>query len=227
VKIAVAQHRSRPAPAQDLEALVVAATEAVRRGAHVLVLPALPALQDGPLGEELWRRLDETAPELAVLMPAPAVGHVGTSQVREVQPLGRVAFISGDAVVDGAALSAAATESPDVAVLSPQSESELQAEALLELAIGLSASLAAVVIVAETDGAEVGEPGHGGTAVLHLGEVLAEAMSGDDLLVVEIETPVGSPESLGPLPQIPPLLGQRLAAHRGQKLNVDYPADLD
>lgn len=227
MKIAVVQHRLRPAPAQDLEALVGASGEAARRGAQVLVLPAVPALQDGPLSEELWRRLDEAAPGAALLIPRVPEGHAGVSQMREVEPLGRVALISADSVSDAAALSASAEKRPGVAVLSPGSESELQAEAFLELAIGLSTSLASLVIVAETDGATIGEPGHGGTAILHLGEVLAEAMGGDDLLIADVEVPVGSPEPASALPEIPLLLAQRLAAHRGRKLSVDYPADLD
>ena len=227
MKIAVVQHRLRPAPAQDLEALVAAAGEAVRRGAHVVVLPPVPAVQNGPLGEELWRRLQEAAPGVSVLMPPVPEGHAGTVQVQDAEPLGRLALISADSVIDPAALSGAATRKPEVVVASPQSESELQAEACIELGIGLSTSLAALVIIAETDGAPVGEPGHGGTAVLHLGEVLAEAMGGDDLLLSDVGVPIGLPEPPGALPEIPLLLAQRLAAHRGQKLNVDYPADLD
>jgi len=52
-------------------------------------------------------------------------------------------------------------------------------------------------------------------------------MTGDDLLLVDPEIPIGSPQAAGALPEIPPLLAQRLAAHRGQKLDVGYPADLD
>ena len=227
MKIAVVQHRLRPAPAQDLEALVGAVGEAERRGAEVIVLPAVPVLQDGPLSEDIWRRLGEAAPGVVVLMPSVHEPSADAALVRDVESLGSVTLIAGDAVCDREALSAAASERPDVAVLSPLSESELQAEAFLELAIGLSSSLASLVIVAETDGAAVGDPGHGGSAVLHLGEVLAEAMTGDDLLLVDPEIPIGSPQAAGSLPEIPPLLAQRLAAHRGQKLDVGYPADLD
>ena len=225
--LAVAQHQLRPTPAQDLEALVGAAASATARGARIVVLPAVAAVQEGPLSEELWRRLDEAVPGGTVVMLAAPGVYGGYSQVCEIAPLGRVALLLGDAAIDVGALPDVARQSPAVAVVSAQAESELQAEAFLELAIGLSTSLAALVVVVEADGATMGEAGHGGSAVLHLGEVLAEAVGGDDLLVVDVEAPVGPPEPRGPLPELPPLLAQRLAAHRGQKLRVDYPADLD
>jgi len=226
MRIAVVQHALRPAPAQDLEALVLAASAAADAGARAVVLPEAPALADGPLADELWRRLDEAVPGVAVLVSRAEGKGPETAAVTDVGPLGRVALLSGDACIDRAALVAVHAKNPDIAILAPRAESELQAQAMLELAIDLSTSLAALVIIVEPDGAEIGEPGHGGSAVMHMGEVLAEAMAGDDLLLFDIEVPVGPPEPRSALPPVPLLLEQRLAAHQGRKLAVDYPADV-
>jgi hypothetical protein len=128
--------------------------------------------------------------------------------------------------MDTRTLTLVAESGADILLLAPGSESELQAEAVLELAIGLSTSVASLVAVVEADGAELGVAGHGGSALVYLGEVLAEAMAGDDVLVADVVTPIGAPEPRSPLPQIPPLLAGRLAAHEGRKPEVDYPADL-
>lgn len=227
LRLAVVQHRSRPAPAQDLEAIAIAAAQAAGRGAEMIVLPDVPAVIEGPLSDELFCRLEEAAPGLEVIVPQATADDGPSFVLREVEPLGRIVLLRRDACFDAAVLEAAAEAGPGLAVLAPGSESDLQAQAVLELAIALSTSLASVVVIAEADGAELGEPGHGGSAVVHLGQVLAEAMSGDDLLVVELPEPLGPPEAPAALPGIPPVLLQRLAAHRGQKVPVDYPADLD
>jgi len=227
MRITVVQHALRATPAQDLEALVIAVGAAVAGGADAVVLPDVPAIADGPLADELWRRIADVASSVTVLLSRPEGDGSPTAAVTEVGALGRTALLSGDACVDPEALAAVRDEDPDVAVLMPRSESELQAQAVLELAIGLSTSLCSLVIVADPDGAGLGDPGHGGSAVVHLGEVLAEAMSGDDMLAVEIELPAGPPEPRDALPEVPPVLLQRLAAHRGRKIDVGYPADLD
>lgn len=227
MRIAVIQHRLRATPAQDLEALVISAGRAVARGAEVVLLPPVPAVDEGPLADELWRRLAESLPDAFVLSAGAQPGESGDGEVSDVAPLGRVLVLRGDAAIDPAALTQAGSRSPDVVVLAPGSESDLQAEAVLELAIGLSTSLAALVAIVEPDGAEIGEPGHGGSAIVYLGEVLAEALAGDDVIVADVATPVGPPEPRGTMPAPPPLLAQRLAAHKGAKVSVDYPADLD
>lgn len=227
MRITVVQHALRATPAQDLEALVIAVGAAVAGEADAVVLPDVPAVADGPLAHELWRRIADVAPGVTVLLSRPDDGGSPTAAVTEVGVLGRTALISGDACVDPEALADVQGQGPDIAVLMPRSESELQAQAVLELAIGLSTSLCSLVVIADADGAELGDPGHGGSAVVHLGEVLAEAMPGDDALAVEIELPLGPPEPRDALPQVPPVLLQRLAAHRGRKIDVGYPADLD
>ncbi len=226
MKIAVVQHRLRDTPAQDLEALVAATARAAAAGAEFTVLPDAKALHGGPLADELFRRIAEHAPDMAVLsVHRDAVGSSALT-LRGVRSPGEVCVLVDDEALDAAALSPSATQGAGILVLAPGSESELQAQAVLELAVELSTSLASLVIVAETDGAEIGEPGHGGSAIIHLGEVLAEAMAGDDLLLAELPTPLGPPEAPAALPAVPIILAQRLAAHRGRKLDVDYPADL-
>lgn len=225
MKIAVVQHQSRPAPAQDLESLVLACVRAAMAGAGLVVLPDVEAVHSGPLGDELYRRIEEDSPGLAVFV-ARADEH-DVALLQDLPDVGRVTLLSGDACFDCEVLAEVSEEKPGVAIMAPRSESELQAEAALEVAIALSTSLASLVIVAEPDGEERGEPGHGGSAIIHLGEVLAEAMAGDDLLFAEVTTPLGSPESPAALPEIPSVLAQRICAHRGLKVEVSYPADLD
>lgn len=226
MKIAVVQHRLRPAPAQDLEALLLAAANAVASGAEALFLPEIAALSEGPLRDELSRRADDEIP-VPLLVPLAEPDQGGDpAAFLEHDALGVVAILSDDACMDADVLAQTAEREPDVLVLLPGSESELQAEAVLELAIALSTSVAALVLIVEPYGADLGVAGHGGSAVVHLGEMLAEATEGDALLLVDVATPIGPPEPRGPLPLMPPLLAGRVAAHAGRKLTVDYPADL-
>lgn len=225
MRIAVVQHAPRPAPAQDLEALVAATVRAATAGAGWVVLPAVPALDQGPLHEELWRRLESDVPGIEALAVSAEDERVLAGREDDGKP-GVTAVLTGDDCYAPASLMAAREHTPGVLVLAPGAESELQVEATMELALALSTSVASVVIVVETDGAEPGEPGHGGSAIIHLGEVVAEALPGDDILYADLVAPVGPPEAPEPLPEIPPLLAQRVAAHHGRKLEVDYPADL-
>lgn len=227
MKIAVIQHALRPAPAQDLEALVIAVVRAVALGAEVAFLPNVSAVHDGPLGDDLFRRVSEQAPDVTLVVARGESDEHGRLECEPVGPLGAACLLVGDDAIDPEALRRCAETEPGLVLLAPGAESELQAQAVLELAVGLSTSLASVVLVAETDGAELGEPGHGGSAIVHLGEVLAEAGAGDDLLLADVLTPLGPPEAPQALPGIPPLLEQRLGAHRGHKPDVPYPADLD
>lgn len=226
MRLAVVQHEYRPAPAQDLEALALATAGAASRGAEVVVLPVVPAVHEGPLADELYCRLEEVAGGALVITVQPDRESEVSFTLHEIDGLGRCALLWGDACMDPDVLEAAAAAAPGLAVLAPGSESELQAQAMLELAVELSTSLASVIVVAECQGAEVGEPGHGGSAIVHLGEVLAEAMAGDDLLVSDVPAPLGPPEAPAALPSLPPVLLQRVAAHQGRKVSVDYPADL-
>jgi len=140
--------------------------------------------------------------------------------------LGALVVLRGDEVFDLEKLRALTDGTADVLVLAPGSESELQDEAVLEFAIGLSDCVAGLVLVVEDDGAEPGEPGHGGSAIVLLGEVLAEAMGGADRIDAEIGIPVPQPVPRDPLPELPTILAQRVANHQGRHVSVDYPSDV-
>jgi hypothetical protein len=146
--------------------------------------------------------------------------------VQGLEQFGRVVVVAGDAAIDPEQHRRLAADAPDVLVLAPGSESDLQAEAVVELAIRLSVSVAGLVIVVETSGAEPGSPGHGGSVVVLLGEVLAEAVFEEQTLDVDVTLPVPAPEPRAPLPELPTILAQRLAHHRGERPVVGYLADL-
>lgn len=225
MRIAVVQHTVRLAPDEDLEALVDSVVRAGARDAEWVVLPEVAAVAEGPLSDELWRRLEEEAPGVAAT--AVCVGPEEPCVILDGEDApGVTAIIAGDSCFSPEALACAHAHAPGVLVLAPHAESDIQAEATLEFAIALSTSLASLVIVVDTDGAGPGEPGHGGSAIVYLGEVLAEAMTGDDVLYADVDPPVGPPESPDPMPGVPALLAQRVAAHQGRKLEVDYPVDL-
>lgn len=173
---------------------------------------------------ELARAAEAAIAEGATALVLPEV--VSPVAVQGMDPFGRVVVIAGDAAIDPEQHRRVAAGPPDVLVLAPGSESDLQAEAVVELAIGLSVSVAGLVIVAETSGAEPGSPGHGGSAIVMLGEVLAEAVFDDQTLMAEIDPHIPSPEPRAPLPEPSTILAQRLAHHRGERAAVRYLADL-
>ena len=230
MKISVVQHRLRANAAEDASALVQAAQRAAQSGAELTFLPDVSAIfgEADPARELLFAGLAEVAG--ARLVPSAAPDPRGFSGVvsppPEVEILGTIALMVDDASLDRDVHRSVLGERPNAVVLCPHSESELQAEAVLELAIGLSRSLAGLVIVSECSGAEPGDPGHGGSAIVLLGEIVAEAMGEDDLLFAEIMLPVPQPGPAEDLPTVPPILEQRVAHHRGEKVAVDYPADL-
>ncbi|GAB4282213.1 MAG: hypothetical protein Kow0067_02110 [Coriobacteriia bacterium] len=224
MRLAVVQHCLRPTSDEDLRALRDAVASAARSGAEAVIVPDLPALRDHP-DPAGWRPVEDAAGAARLI-----VAHVPPGQTHaliEQAGIGTVALVAGDGVIDPAEMGRVMAERPDVLILMPRSESDLQAEAFMELALGYSGSVAALVVVVEPDGAEVGAPGHGGSALIHLGAVVTEAHSGDDVLLAEVEMPPGPPEPRTALPDVPPILLQRLAVHAGRKLDVGYPADLD
>lgn len=141
------------------------------------------------------------------------------------EALGQVAVLRGDAVFDLKSLESMARRNVDVLVLAPGSESDLQAEAVLEFAIKLSDAVAGLVLIVEDDGADPGQPGHGTSAIVMLGEVLAEAMGGSEVLTADIDLPVAQPMPHDPVPALPTILEQRLAHHEGRHLHTEYPSD--
>lgn len=212
----------------DAAAVLEACREAVTHGVDLGVLPEVASVShDGERaaliealnalpGVWLLPRFECDALGMASVVQAPA----------ELEGLATMALMVGDACFDEQHLERLASADPDIAILMPRSESELQAEAALEVALALSDSLAGVVVVSEPYGAELGVPGHGGSAIIRLGEIVREASDGPDMLVATVDTPIARPEPKEPLPAIPPILSQRAATHRGVRPSVDYPADL-
>ena len=230
MKLAVVQHARRATVAEDLEALLQSAVRACSLDADVVVLPRpiwLDPVRIAQIPEA--SELSTAFPDVTVLS-GPLGVEAETSAAGGVRlvrtPLGMTAALYGDDCLDPLMARELVSAEPDAIILRPGSESDLQAEAVLELALGLSESTSGLVLIAEADGAEAGEPGHGGSAIITLGALSAEALSGDDLLLSDVLAPVPQPEPRDPLPQLPPILTQRLALHRGERVQVDYPADL-
>lgn len=232
MKLAVIQHRLRETADGDARALLAAAGRAAEREAEVVVLPEVLALHDDSAARTLLTTGLAGVPAFC-LMPDVGPSCSGGGFVAKLPRtaelpvgLGAAALLVGDACMDVEELVRAAEQSPAFAALAPRSENDLQAEAVLELAIGLSDSLAGLIVVAECSGAEAGEPGHGGSAIVLLGELLAEAVLDDEVLLAEVELPIPQPEPREALPAVPVILAQRLAHHHGAKVEQPYPADL-
>jgi predicted amidohydrolase len=228
MQIAVIQHVLRGDDQLDAVALGNAAADATDMGAEVIVFPRVSVLSDSSEGDpvvKLFEAIGEAQSENTIYIN-PGVMPDGV-HFATLPALGSAVLMVGDACADAQEILAAAGKKPSVAILVPGSESDLQAEAVAELALGLSSSLAGLILIAETNGAEPGDAGHGGSAIVHLGEVVAEAMGdGDETLVGEFELPIAQPEPRGLLPQVPTILSARLAHHQGHTPDVDYPAEL-
>ncbi len=218
MKIAVVQHRLRESGTADAEMLRRAARRAREDGADMVIAPELlsPHADPHDPATAFSSQLGPDARAFAGVVSAP----------QGAEEIGRVGLLVGDACMDPEELQCMAAEKPDVTVLLPRSESDLQAEAVLEVALALSDSLSGLVLVADAVGAEPGHAGHGGSAIIFLGDMVAEAGDGDDVLFAEIATPVAQPEPREPIPPIPPILLQRLANHRGTRPEMGYLADL-
>ncbi len=225
MRIAVAQHVSALGEAGVVASVVRAAIE---RDADLVICPAVPQQVAGDVSDALTRVVGER--QGAYLLPSFDEGSQGSFELVSISgqygTVGVIGVFVGDACFDPAKWELALRSGIAVAVLCPGSEGDLQAEAALEVGIALSDALCGLVIVAETGGAPVGEPGHGSSAIIVLGDVVAEAFGDTDVLVAEVELPVAQPEPRDPLPAVPPLLAARLARHAGRRPAVGYPADL-
>lgn len=224
MRVAVVQHGLRDTPAEDAAGMLEAARAASADRAGLLVLPGWPHADDaGGAGAVVSTLRGEG---VACVMPGSDSQGVALEVVPGCEELGLVASLVGDACFDSREWSRLLAESPSAVILSPLSENDLQAEAALEVALALSDALCGLVIIAECAGAELGEPGHGGSAIVLLGDDAAEAFGEQDLLEVEVRIPVPQPEPREPLPEVPTILAQRLARHSGRKPEVGYLADL-
>lgn len=227
MKIAVIQHALRDDLGADIDALSAAIVAACSRGARVVACPWVPSIASGneSVRDELLGRIQGCPEGTALLIPFRPPGPESTAPVKPT-PLGDTALLLADECISPTMLERMQSAVPAAIVMRPMCESELQAEAVLEHALSLSVSLSGLVLLAECDGAEFSEPGHGGSAIVLGGEVLAEAMGGDDVLLAEIETPVLEPEPREKLAVLPTILEQRLAFHEGRKPDPGYLADL-
>lgn len=226
MRLAVIQHRLRTHERMDLAALLACAQDASDDGASVIVCPRLPGLDgNARIYHAFIENMREHAPGSLVVMPAVAGGRSEAAHAFTT-PLGRTVALSGDECIDPSELAAATEPGCEAMVWQPDAESSLQAEAVLEFALDASLSLAGLVLVTGFVGSGRGVRGHGGTAIVQLGEIVAEAGDGEEVVSATLDVPVGLPDRLGPRPDLPPILAQRLAHHRGERAAVDWPADL-
>lgn len=227
MRIAVVHHRTRGDVVADLNALVSAARSACDSGATAVVLPHVPSLEGLPEPEraELVSRIEGCAEGSAVY-----VSFVAAAQPRPrvlETPLGRTALVTGDACFSVDVLQELAEGDLDTMVWRPRAESTLQAEAILEWALGCAPMLAGVLIIAECAGGRGHDGCQGTSAIVHAGEIVAEADGDDDeVLVADLDLPQSAPEPGVALPTLPLILEQRVAVHQGRKPLVEYPADL-
>lgn len=226
MKIAVIHHRLRGDAAADADALASAARSACDRGAQVVVCPAVPSLAglDGAERDDLVSRV-EGCVEGAALLISFAADDSGPRFVDT--PLGRTALLGGDVCLHFDALREVQAARADAVVWRPGAESDLQAEAVLEFALGCAPMLAGVLVMAECAGGEGGSACCGVSAIIHAGQLVAESAGTiEEVLLADVPAPLGAPEPDLPLPELPPILVQRLAVHEGRKPHVDYLADL-
>ncbi len=230
MKLTVVQHARCATATQDSEALLRSTLSACSQGADVVVLPQPAWLSSADVQAIAdSEALASGYPGVTVLVgSSPLALDVAESRGVALShtPLGTTAALAGDECIDPLIARELAVAVPDAIILRPASESELQAEAMLERALAFSESVSGLIVVAEADGGDIGEPGHGGSAVVVLGAMAAEAMSGDEVLTVEVSTPVPQPGPRDPVPELVPILAQRFALHRGTRVPVDYPADV-
>lgn len=227
MKIAVVQHRIRVHERMDLAALLSMSEQAADEGASVIVYPCVPGLSHGSgLVAAFASNVIQIAPQVTIVAPCVARSREGGLVAVPTQ-LGRTLVLAGDECIDASLYPEVEALAPEALVWQVETESPLQAEALLELALDASLSQAGLVITACLVGEGRGVSSCGGSAIVHLGEILAEAGDGEDLVLADVPVPVSLPERRGRRAVPAPVLQQRLAAHRGRKITPEYPATID
>lgn len=226
MNIALIQHRIRGEMAADIEALAGSVRTACERGAEVVVCPVVPSLVASPSDarEAVLLQLEGCAEGTALLLPLRDT-ETASTELRAT-PLGETALLIADECLLPTVAQTLADLSPEAVIMRPLGHSELQAEAILEYGIGLSLSLSGLVLICECSGGAFAEPGHGGSAIVMLGEIVAEASDDEEILYATLEVPVAAPEPREHLPVLPPVLEQRIARHQGRKADMGYLADL-
>jgi predicted amidohydrolase len=226
VKVAVIQHKLRSHERMDLAALLASSEDASDDGASVIVCPRLPGVGgDSRIYQAFIENMRNHAPGSLVVVPALSGGRE-EGPTPFLTPLGRTVALSGDECLDPAVMADVGGLGADAMVWQPHAESGLQAEAFLELALDASLSVAGLVLVTALVGRGHGTTGFGGSAIVQLGDILAEAGEDEEVVSALLEAPVPLPDRHGARPDLPPILAQRLAHHRGGRASVDWPADL-
>lgn len=208
------QHRLRAHERMDLAAMLAQSEHASEQGVQVLVFPRVPGLGgDRSLLDAFFRNVEERAPGLAWIRPMGLTAGDESFEPRATA-LGRTLALDGDDCIDPERFASIQEAACDTLVWRFNAEDPLQAEAALELALDASLHLAPLVVVATVTGNARGVHSAGISAIVHLGEILAEGGSGEELLVADVPNPGGFPERPRTLPAPAPVLAQRLAVHR-------------
>jgi hypothetical protein len=225
VKLAVVQHRIRTHERMDLAAMLALSERAAEEGVQVIVFPRVPGLsRANSLLTAFFRNVEERAPGLTWIRPG--LRYKGGEVTGYATVLGRTVVLAGDDCIDPSLFAGIQALDPDALVWLFDAEDALQAEAALELALEASTTLAPLVVVSAVTGNARGVHVCGIAAVVREGEILAEGGEGEDLVVADVPLPTPRAERSRRLPDITPVLAQRLAAHHGTKVPVTYPADL-
>jgi hypothetical protein len=229
VIVAVLQLAPGSSTAEDLAGVGTAVAQAVAAGATLVICPCLPSLlRDATAAADVRKRVREVAGAATVVLPCAGTACGGLGGIEHgtgatAADVGSLAVLCGDEAIGPEILAGLAADGPDVLVWQVEGESPLQAEAIREYAIAASESVSGLVLVASLCGTEIAA---GGSAIVFAGDIVASAGDAPELLTSDIPVPVLPPETPGALGPQPPLLAQRLAAHRGERAPVDYPADL-
>ncbi|MDO8963756.1 MAG: hypothetical protein Q7W30_04605 [Coriobacteriia bacterium] len=226
MRVAVVQHRMRAHERMDLASLLTLCERASEEGAQVIVLPAVPGLAGNELLIQAFlRNAEERAPGLTWITPQHVWGGVGEPVCRPTA-LGSTLVLGQDHCIDPDVIAGAQELSCDTMVWQFDAEDALQAEALLEFALDASVAVTPLIVIADVVGSARGVEGHGTSAIVYMGEIMAEAGSGEDLLIADVPAPAPLTQPSRRVPSPAPVLAQRLAAHHGTKLATPYPADL-
>ncbi|HEY5549535.1 MAG TPA: hypothetical protein VIL17_08120 [Coriobacteriia bacterium] len=221
MKIAVIQHRLRTHERMDLAAMLAASERAAEDGVQVLVYPRIPGITAHVgLLDAFFRNVEERAPGMARVSPATRRREGGPLE-SHLTGLGRTLVLAGDDCIDPDLFERIQQLECDALVWLFDAEDPLQAEAALELALDASLRLAPLVIVAAVTGRARGLSGHGIGAIVYLGEIVSEGDPGDELLTARVPAPAGLVERPRRLPELAPILLQRLAAHRAHDVCTD------
>ena len=148
MRIATVQHRIRAHERMDLAALLAMCQEASEDGAALIVCPHVPGLV---YSEQMSSAFNENvrsyAPGSAVLTPFASAGKSDPLAMTH-STAGRTLVLGGDECLDTDLYAAIELLAPEMMVWQTETESTLQAEALLELALDASQSQSGLIVIA-------------------------------------------------------------------------------